>query len=85
MAKVSEEQLKAGRELQSKRQQIQFEAGSLFLTAKEIAERQEELVSQFRESSLELKSFMSEISEEHGQGNLDLETGEFEVKEAEQS
>jgi hypothetical protein len=81
MSKVSEEQLKQARELRAKQQQSQLELGGLYLTEEDIKNRKEELVTSIRETNTSIQDLMKEISKEFGDGELNLESGEFVVKE----
>ena len=81
MSKVSEEQLKQARELRAKQQQSQIELGGLYLTEEDIKNRKEELVTSIRETNTSIQDLMKEISKEFGDGELNLESGEFIVKE----
>ena len=81
MSKVSEEQLKQARELRAKQQQSQIELGGLYLTEEDIKKRKEELVVIIRETNTSIQDLMKEISKEFGDGELNLESGEFIVKE----
>ena len=81
MSKVSEEQLKQARELRAKQQQSQLELGGLYLTEEDIKNRKEELVVIIRETNTSIQDLMKEISKEFGDGELNLESGEFIVKE----
>tara|TARA_R100001460_G_scaffold38102_1_gene72548 strand:+ start:1713 stop:1979 length:267 start_codon:yes stop_codon:yes gene_type:complete len=81
MSKVSEEQLKQARELRAKQQQSQLELGGLYLTEEDIKNRKEELVTSIRETNTSIQDLMKEISKEFGDGELNLESGEFIVKE----
>ena len=81
MAQVKEEQLKAAREAKSKQQQIQMELGALYVSEKEIEDRQATLVAQLRSGGDEIKSIMAELEKDYGSGSLNLETGEFTSEE----
>ena len=81
MSKVSEEQLKQAREFRAKQQQSQLELGGLYLTEEDIKNRKEELVVIIRETNTSIQDLMKEISKEFGDGELNLESGEFIVKE----
>ena len=81
MSKVSEEQLKQAREFRAKQQQSQLELGGLYLTEEDIRNRKEELVVIIRETNTSIQDLMKEISKEFGDGELNLESGEFIVKE----
>jgi hypothetical protein len=81
MSKVSEEQLKQAREFRAKQQQSQLELGGLYLTEEDIRNRKEELVVIIRETNTSIQDLMKEISKEFGDGELNLESGEFVVKE----
>lgn len=85
MAQISEDQLNKAREVRAKQQQIQMELGALYVSEKELAARQDALVSQLRATGEEIQVLMKELAEEHGHGTLDLETGEFTVTEQESS
>ena len=81
MAQVKEEQLKAAREVKSKQQQIQMELGALYVSEKDIADRQATLVAELRSSGDEIKSIIAELEKDYGAGSLNLETGEFTSEE----
>jgi len=83
MAQISEDQLTKAREVRAKQQQIQLELGALYVSEKDLAERQNTLVTELRASGEEIQVIMKELAEEHGHGSLNLETGEFTVQEQE--
>ena len=83
MAQISEDQLTKAREVRAKQQQIQMELGALYVSEKDLAARQEALVTELRASGEEIQVIMKELAEEHGHGSLNLETGEFTVQEQE--
>jgi len=83
MAQISEDQLTKAREVRAKQQQIQMELGALYVSEKDLAERQNTLVTELRASGEEIQVIMKELAEEHGHGSLNLETGEFTVQEQE--
>jgi hypothetical protein len=83
MAQISEDQLTKAREVRAKQQQIQLELGALYVSEKDLAARQEALVTELRASGEEIQVIMKELAEEHGHGSLTLETGEFTIHEQE--
>jgi hypothetical protein len=83
MAQISEDQLTKAREVRAKQQQIQMELGALYVSEKDLASRQETLVTELRASGEEIQALMQELAAEHGHGTLNLETGEFTVSEQE--
>jgi hypothetical protein len=83
MAQISEDQLNEAREIRAKQQQIQMELGALYVSEKDLAARQEALVTELRKSGEEIQALMNKLAEEHGHGTLNLETGEFTVQEQE--
>jgi hypothetical protein len=83
MSQISEEQLKRVIEVKTRQQQIQLELGALYVSEKDIAARQEALVSELRTSGVDIQTIMNEIAEEHGQGTVNLENGEFTASEKE--
>jgi hypothetical protein len=83
MAQISEDQLTKAREVRAKQQQIQMELGALYVSEKDLAARQEALVTELRASGEEIQVIMKELAEEHGHGSLNLETGEFTIQEQE--
>jgi hypothetical protein len=83
MAQISEDQLTKAREVRAKQQQIQMELGALYVSEKDLAARQEALVTELRASGEEIQVLMKALSEEHGHGSLNLDTGEFTVQEQE--
>jgi hypothetical protein len=60
-----------------------MELGALYVSEKDLAERQNTLVTELRASGEEIQVIMKELAEEHGHGSLNLETGEFTVQEQE--
>lgn len=85
MAQISEDQLTKAREVRAKQQQIQLELGALYVSEKDLAARQEALVTELRASGEEIQVIMKELAEVHGHGTLNLETGEFTVQEQEET
>ncbi len=83
MAQISEDQLTKAREVRAKQQQIQMELGALYVSEKDLAARQEALVTELRASGEEIQVIMKELAEEHGHGSLNLDTGEFTIQEQE--
>lgn len=77
MAKVSEELLNQVKELRSKQASLQSEAGSLAITQEEIKERLSAIFAEVKELGNEAQGIMGKIREEHGDGSVDLESGEF--------
>jgi uncharacterized protein YoaH (UPF0181 family) len=77
MPQATETQLATIREQREKQSKIQMELGSLFATQKDIEKRSEILMTELRSSGDSIKSIMEELSKEHGEGSLNLETGEF--------
>lgn len=80
MPKINDEQLNAVREIRGKQQQIQMELGALYVSAKDLAARQDSLTEELRLTGAEIQDIMKQLAEEHGHGTLDLETGEFTVQ-----
>jgi hypothetical protein len=60
-----------------------MELGALYVSEKDLAARQEALVTELRASGEEIQVIMKELAEEHGHGSLNLETGEFTIQEQE--
>lgn len=85
MAHISEDQLTKAREVRAKQQQIQLELGALYVSEKDLAARQDALVTELRASGEEIQAIMTELAEEHGHGTLNLETGEFTAQEQEET
>ena len=77
MAKVSEEILGEIKELRSKQGSLQSEMGSLGITEQEIKERKAAIYAELKELGGKAQEAMSKIREEHGDGSVDLESGEF--------
>lgn len=73
MAKVKQELLDAVKEVQKNLQVIQLELGAIA-----IAElRKGALLKAYEEQQAKIKEATDAIQAEHGDGNVDLETGEF--------
>jgi|SaaInl74LU_5_DNA_1037368.scaffolds.fasta_scaffold32766_3 hypothetical protein len=86
MAKVSEEQLEKGKGFRQRQEQITYEMGNLTITELQIKKRKSSLEEEMNSVNSSLQEFMNEISKEFADGaagSLNLETGEFEVQEAE--
>ena len=73
MAKVKEELLNAVKEAQKNMQAIQMELGVIMLAEL----RKDALLKAYEEQQDEIKKATEAIQSEMGDGNVDLETGEF--------
>jgi hypothetical protein len=77
MAKVDEQLVQTVREIQQDMQTVQHELGAIAL----MENRKQELLTIFKELDSKLQSTRKEISDEMGEGTLDLATGEFTAAE----
>lgn len=77
MANISEELLEKLRSIRNTQQQIQFELGGLALAEEDINVKRAELIAGIKETVTELQEAMKEVKAEHGDGSVNLETGEF--------
>jgi hypothetical protein len=73
MTKVKEELLDAVKEAQKNLQAIQMELGVIVLAEL----RKDALLKAYEEQQGKIKEATDAIQAEHGDGNVDLETGEF--------
>lgn len=73
MAQVKEELLNAVKEAQKNMQAIQMELGVIVL----VELRKDALLKAYEEQQAELKKATESIQAEYGDGNVDLESGEF--------
>jgi len=73
MAKVDEKLVETIREIQKDMQTVQLELGAIAL----MENRKEELKAIHKELEAKMQATRKEISEEFGDGTLDLSTGEF--------
>ena len=73
MAKVDEQLVQTTREIQKDMQTVQHELGAILL----MKNREEELLTIFKELDAKLQATRKEISDKMGDGSLDLSTGEF--------
>ena len=73
MAKVDEKMVETIREIQKDMQTVQLELGAIAL----MENRKEELKAIHKELEAKMQATRKEISEELGDGTLDLSTGEF--------
>ena len=73
MTKVKEELLDAVKESQKNLQAIQMELGVIVLAEL----RKDALLKAYEEQQGKIKEATDAIQAEHGDGNVDLETGEF--------
>ena len=73
MAKVDEQLVQTVREIQQDMQTVQHELGAIAL----MENRKQELLTIFKELESKLQATRKEISDEMGEGTLDLATGEF--------
>jgi 3-dehydroquinate dehydratase len=73
MAKVDEQLVQTVREIQQDMQTVQHELGAIAL----MENRKQELLTIFKELDSKLQATRKEISDEMGEGTLDLATGEF--------
>jgi 3-dehydroquinate dehydratase len=78
MAKVDEQLVQTVREIQQDMQTVQHELGAIAL----MENRKQELLTIFKELDSKLQATRKEISDEMGEGTLDLATGEFTPAEA---
>lgn len=73
MAQVKEELLNAVKEAQKNMQAIQLELGVIMLAEL----RKDALLKAYEEQQAEIKKATDAIQAEHGDGSVDIETGEF--------
>jgi hypothetical protein len=73
MAKVDEQLVQTIRDIQKDMQTVQHELGAILL----MKNREEELLTIFKELDAKLQATRKEISDKMGDGSLDLSTGEF--------
>jgi hypothetical protein len=73
MAQVKEELLNAVKDAQKNLQAIQMELGALKLAELRV----EELFADYKEVQAKVKEATDAIQAEHGDGSVNLETGEF--------
>jgi len=73
MAKVDEQLVQTIRDIQKDMQTVQHELGAILL----MKNREEELLTIFKELDAKLQATRKEISDQMGDGSLDLSTGEF--------
>jgi hypothetical protein len=73
MTKVDEQLVQTIREIQKDMQTVQHELGAILL----MKNREEELLTIFKELDAKLQATRKEISNKMGDGSLDLSTGEF--------
>ena len=73
MAKVDEQLVQTIRDIQKDMQTVQHELGAILL----MKNREEELLTIFKELDAKLQATRKEISDKIGDGSLDLSTGEF--------
>lgn len=73
MAKVDEQLVQTIREIQKDMQTVQHELGAILL----MKNREGELLTIFKELDAKLQATRKEISDQMGDGSLDLSTGEF--------
>jgi len=73
MAKVDEKLVETIREIQKDMQTVQLEIGAIAL----MENRKNELLAIHKELEAKLQETRKEISDEMGDGTLDLSTGEF--------
>jgi len=73
MAKVDEQLVQTIRDIQKDMQTVQHELGAILL----MKNREGELLTIFKELDAKLQATRKEISDQMGDGSLDLSTGEF--------
>jgi len=73
MAKVDEQLVQTIRDIQKDMQTVQHELGAILL----MKNREQELLTIFKELDAKLQATRKEISDQMGDGSLDLSTGEF--------
>jgi hypothetical protein len=73
MARVNQEYIDAIKQAQSDMQSIQQELGAYML----MELRKDKLLKAYSDAEAVISSVRTKILEEHGDGNLDLSTGEF--------
>jgi hypothetical protein len=73
MAQVNQEYIDAIKQAQSDMQSIQQELGAYML----MELRKDKLLKAYSDAEAVISSVRTKILEEHGDGNLDLSTGEF--------
>jgi predicted transcriptional regulator len=74
---VEESFVTRAKEVRSKQQTIQMQLGNLYMASQDIEKQQEQLVAEMEGTSEDIQALMAEIREQYGDGNLNIETGEF--------
>lgn len=82
--KLTDEEIKQVKELQSKKETAQFEFGNLYLQMKGVQRQEEqlrnvetELMSRFEAILKEEAELLASLEKQYGAGTLNLETGEI--------
>ena len=65
------------REINKRNQELYYNIGKLVTTKDQIDEQVSKFYSELKELEEEQETMFSKIKEEYGEGNINLETGEF--------
>lgn len=74
---VEESFVTRAKEIRAKQQTIQMQLGNLYMASQDIEKQQAQLVAEMESSSEDIQALMGELREQYGDGNLNIETGEF--------
>jgi hypothetical protein len=74
---VEESFVTRAKEIRGKQQSIQMQLGNLYMASQDIEKQQGQLVAEMEATSDEIQTLMAELREQYGDGNLNIETGEF--------
>ena len=77
MAKIKDEQLQQINNLKTTFNQIVFRLGQVEIETKDLEAEKAFLINQFNKNTQIEKELLESIQKEFGEGNLDLNTGEF--------
>jgi hypothetical protein len=80
MAKIKDEQLQKLNEFKIKYEQLTFLIGKNKVEQKQLQIDEEGLFDEMQKLGEEEQSFLNELQKEYGDGNLDINTGEFTPK-----
>lgn len=77
MAQIKPEELQSINDLKVKFNQITFRLGQIELEKKDLEAESIFLINEFNKTAQTEKELLDNIQKEYGDGNLDLNTGEF--------
>ena len=80
MAKIKEEQLQKLKEFKGKYEQLTFLIGKNKIEQKQLQFEEEAMFDEMEKLNVEEQNFLNELQKEYGDGNLDVNTGEFTPK-----